>query len=137
SGRSIRHPDPDPLRRHGAGLRDRYYQTRALPLRGTGFGTAMMANCEYRDCILKATNVSLTLGKTVILRDLNAEIRDVYRPGLVTGQVVGVLGPSGIGKTRLFRILSGIDQPDTGSVLIGDRPVKRGMVGVVAQNYPL
>ena len=58
---------------------------------------------------------------------------------MVTGQVVGLLGPSGIGKTRLFRILAGIDAPDTGQVVIGDPgvPVRRGMVGVVAQNYPL
>jgi polar amino acid transport system ATP-binding protein/sulfate transport system ATP-binding protein len=96
-------------------------------------------NCEYRETILKADGVSLTLGKNVILRDLNLEIRDVYRPGYITGQIVGLLGPSGIGKTRLFRILSGIDRPDTGSVLIGPKcePVQRGKVGVVAQNYPL
>jgi NitT/TauT family transport system ATP-binding protein len=96
-------------------------------------------NCEYRGTVLKAANVSLTLGKNVILRDLNLEIRDLYRPGNVTGQVVGLLGPSGIGKTRLFRVLSGIDAPNTGSVVIGEPavPVKRGMVGVVAQNYPL
>ncbi len=95
--------------------------------------------CEYRGTILKASNVSLTLGKNVILRDLNLEIRDLYRPGYVTGQIVGLLGPSGIGKTRLFRILSGIDKPDAGEVLIGEKcePVRRGMVGVVAQNYPL
>src|SRR5450759_289007 len=95
--------------------------------------------CEYRGTILKATNVSLTLGKNVILRDLNLEIRDIYRPGMVTGQVVGVLGPSGIGKPRLVRVLSGIDEPNTGTVSIGGdaKPVKRGMVGVIAQNYPL
>jgi NitT/TauT family transport system ATP-binding protein len=94
---------------------------------------------ELRKTILKAENVSLTLGKNPVLRDLNIEIRDIYRPGFVTGQIVGLLGPSGIGKTRLFRILSGIDQPDSGRVLIGEEgvPVQRGMVGVVAQNYPL
>lgn len=94
---------------------------------------------ELRKTILKAENVSLTLGKNPILRDLNIEIRDIYRPGFVTGQIVGLLGPSGIGKTRLFRILSGIDQPDSGRVLVGEEgvPVQRGMVGVVAQNYPL
>jgi NitT/TauT family transport system ATP-binding protein len=99
----------------------------------------MTVPCEYRDVILKATDVSLRLGKNVILRDLNLEIRDLYRPDCVTGQVVGLLGPSGIGKTRLFRILSGIDAPDKGTVLIGQKcePVRRGMVGVVAQNYPL
>jgi len=96
-------------------------------------------NCEYRATLLKASSVCLTLGKNVILRDLELEIRDVYRPGYITGQIVGLLGPSGIGKTRLFRILSGIDRPDTGCVLIGEKcePVQRGMVGVVAQNYPL
>src|SRR5215467_91490 len=96
-------------------------------------------NCEYRDIILKATDVSLILGGNVILRDLNLEIRDLYRPDCVTGQVVGLLGPSGIGKTRLFRVLSGIDKPNHGTVTIGPKaiPVERGMVGVVAQNYPL
>jgi polar amino acid transport system ATP-binding protein/sulfate transport system ATP-binding protein len=95
--------------------------------------------CEYRNTILKASGVSLTLGTNVILRDLNLEIRDLYRPGYVTGQIIGVLGPSGIGKTRLFRILSGIDRPETGEILIGEKcePVQRGMVGVVQQNYPL
>jgi polar amino acid transport system ATP-binding protein/sulfate transport system ATP-binding protein len=96
-------------------------------------------NCEYRGTILKAEGVSLTLGGKPILRDLNLEVRDLYRPGYVTGQIVGLLGPSGIGKTRLFRILSGIDRPDKGQVLVGENctPVERGMVGVVAQNYPL
>lgn len=96
-------------------------------------------NCEYRGTILKAEGVSLTLGGKAILRDLNLEIRDLYRPGYVTGQIVGLLGPSGIGKTRLFRILAGIDSPDKGLVTIGEKcvPVERGMVGVVAQNYPL
>jgi polar amino acid transport system ATP-binding protein/sulfate transport system ATP-binding protein len=96
-------------------------------------------NCEYRGTLLKATGVSLTLGKNVVLRDVDLEVRDLYRPGYVTGQIVGLLGPSGIGKTRLFRILAGIDRPDKGEVLIGEKcePVQRGMVGVVAQNYPL
>jgi polar amino acid transport system ATP-binding protein/sulfate transport system ATP-binding protein len=70
---------------------------------------------------------------------VNLEIRDIYRPGFTQGQVVCLLGPSGIGKTCLFRILAGLDAPDSGSVLLGKegKPVARGMVGVVAQNYPL
>src|SRR5205807_709075 len=59
--------------------------------------------------------------------------------GRTQGQVVGLLGPSGMGKTTLFRVLAGLDAPDRGAVLLGEegRPVERGMVGVVAQNYPL
>ena len=99
----------------------------------------MASDYEYRATILKVSNVSQTLGGNLILRDVNLAIRDIYRPGQVTGQVVGLLGPSGVGKTRLFRIIAGMDEPDTGSVLIGEQgiPVRRGMVGVVAQQYPL
>jgi len=94
---------------------------------------------EYHATILKAKDVSLNLGGNQILRDVDLEVKDIHRPGTVTGQVVALLGPSGIGKTRFFRILAGLDAPDTGSVLIGEKavPVRRGMVGVVAQNYPL
>src|SRR5690242_1766064 len=44
-----------------------------------------------------------------------------------------------MGKTSLFRILAGLDAPDTGTVVLEKecKPVERGMVGVVAQNYPL
>jgi len=100
---------------------------------------AASAYYELRECLLKAENVSLTLGGRLILRDVNLEIKNIVRPGLQQGQVVALLGPSGIGKTRLFRILAGLDEPDTGQVFVGDpaEPVKRGEVGVVAQNYPL
>ena len=55
------------------------------------------------------------------------------------GQVVGFLGPSGIGKTQLFRIIAGLNKPTSGRVTINgqDRPVQAGEVGVVAQDYPL
>ena len=94
---------------------------------------------EYKECILKAEGVNVRLGGAQILRDLNLEIKNVVRPGMTQGQVVGLLGPSGMGKTTLFRILAGLDKPDSGSVCVdeGLRPVERGMVGVVAQNYPL
>src|SRR5215217_4710043 len=55
------------------------------------------------------------------------------------GQVVGLLGPSGMGKTTLFRVLAGLDAPTSGTALVEKEgiPVRKGMVGVVAQNYPL
>jgi polar amino acid transport system ATP-binding protein/sulfate transport system ATP-binding protein len=94
---------------------------------------------ELKETILKLEGVSRTLGGKVILRDVNLEVRNIVRPGLSQGQVVGLLGPSGVGKTTLFRILAGLDTPDSGCVLLGEdaKPVERGMVGVVAQRYPL
>lgn len=94
---------------------------------------------EKKETILKVENVSLNLGGNQILKDVNVEIKDIVRPDCTQGQIVGFLGPSGIGKTKFFEILSGILQPNTGTVLVGQKlePVKIGMVGVVQQNYPL
>jgi ABC-type nitrate/sulfonate/bicarbonate transport system ATPase subunit len=89
--------------------------------------------------ILKAENISLNLGGNQILQDINIEIKDIVRPNVTTGQIVGFLGPSGVGKTKFFEILSGLLEPTTGTVILGDplEPVQAGMVGVVQQNYPL
>jgi ABC-type transporter Mla maintaining outer membrane lipid asymmetry ATPase subunit MlaF len=57
-----------------------------------------MSNYEYKKTILKVENVSLKLGDNQILRDCNVEIKDVVRPGHTTGQIIGFLAPSGMGK---------------------------------------
>ena len=99
----------------------------------------MPERCKYTDTLLKVDHVSLSYDDKVILRAVNAEIRDIVRADCTQGQVVGFLGPSGIGKTQLFRIIAGLNQPTSGRVLVNSTltPVKAGMVGVVAQNYPL
>ena len=57
------------------------------------------------------------------------------------GQVVSLIGRSGIGKTQLFRILSGLQKPDAGQILVREgkpwalRPVHAGDMGVIFQNY--
>jgi polar amino acid transport system ATP-binding protein/sulfate transport system ATP-binding protein len=107
---------------------------------------------SYAQTLLKIENVSLSAsadglrllekeepGSHPILRGVNAEIRKIIRPGQVTGQVVGFIGPSGIGKTQLFRIIAGLNRPTVGQVTINGntKPVEAGEVGVVAQSYPL
>ncbi|HLK15368.1 MAG TPA: ATP-binding cassette domain-containing protein [Fimbriimonadaceae bacterium] len=93
---------------------------------------------EMRETLLKAEGVSLHLGGNPILRDVNLDLKNIARPGMTQGQIVGLLGPSGMGKTQLFRILSGLNVPDVGRVTLkGDVPVSPGRVGVVAQDYPL
>lgn len=52
------------------------------------------------------------LGKADILKDINFEIKE--------GEMVAVMGPSGSGKSTLLYNVSGMDDPDTGEVMLGD-----------------
>jgi ABC-type nitrate/sulfonate/bicarbonate transport system ATPase subunit len=98
----------------------------------------MKQEYEIKDIeILKIENVSLKYGEKLILRDINLTIKDVVRKSTITGQVVGLLAPSGRGKTQLFKLIAGLNQPTEGSILVHGKPVEAGDVGVVAQNYPL
>ncbi len=89
--------------------------------------------------LLKVDNVQLSYSDKVILRDINFTIQDIVRPNVLQGQVVSLIGRSGIGKTQLFKILAGMNKPTSGKVTIGEdmHEVREGEVGVVSQNYIL
>jgi sulfate-transporting ATPase len=65
------------------------------------------------------------------LGDLVIECKDVHKGygdrllidslsfGLPPGGIVGIIGPNGAGKTTLFRMLSGIEKPDSGEIRLG------------------
>jgi len=68
------------------------------------------------------------------LRDIDLEIEP--------GECLVLLGPSGCGKTTLLRLLAGLEEVDTGRILIGDRDVAEVRpadrdVAMVFQNYAL
>lgn len=94
---------------------------------------------ELKDVLVSIKDVSLAYDGRPILNGVNAEVRDIIRPGCITGQIVGILGPSGVGKSQLSRILTGLQPPTSGNVTVGANaePVKAGLVGYVPQNYPL
>ena len=71
------------------------------------------------EVVLKVDHVGLTYDRP-ILRDINFCIRNIVRPGLLQGQVVSLVGRSGIGKTQLFKLLSGLQRPTTGKISIYD-----------------
>jgi len=58
------------------------------------------------------------------------------------GELIALLGPSGCGKTTALRILAGLEDTDSGRVLVGgtditDRPANRRDMGMVFQAYSL
>jgi len=99
----------------------------------------MQTTYELKETLLTLEKLCLKLGERPVLNEVCATVKNVTRPGVLQSQVVAVLGPSGVGKTQLLRLLSGLSVPDAGRVLVGpeQQPVVRGKVGVVAQTYPL
>jgi polar amino acid transport system ATP-binding protein/sulfate transport system ATP-binding protein len=97
-----------------------------------------MIESSVGEVLLSVREVSLRLGGNQILSKVCCDVRDRIRPNVCTGQLVALLGPSGVGKSRLIRIIAGLDPPDSGAVLgHKEQPLVAGTVGVVFQDYPL
>jgi len=97
-----------------------------------------MTPCIKKQELLNVENICLAYNDKPILRDICFNIKDIVRPDVTQGQVVSLVGRSGIGKTQLFKILSGLQQPTSGKVMInGNKEVQAGDMGVVFQNYYL
>ncbi|MCX8055543.1 MAG: energy-dependent translational throttle protein EttA [Ignavibacteria bacterium] len=62
--------------------------------------------------VIESQNVSKSYGDKLLFENLNFD--------LPPAGIVGVIGPNGAGKTTLFRLIMGIEQPDTGNITIGD-----------------
>jgi len=67
--------------------------------------------------ILRLDKISLKFGRKIILDNLNLKIN--------SGQILGLLGPNGVGKTTIFNIITGLIAPDFGSVLINSDNVNK------------
>jgi ABC-type nitrate/sulfonate/bicarbonate transport system ATPase subunit len=97
-----------------------------------------MTTFTKEESVLQARDVCLSYDGKPILRDINFEIRNIIRPGIRQGQVISLIGRSGIGKTQLFKLLSGLQKPTSGEILIhGNQKVRPGDMGVIFQNYYL
>ena len=82
--------------------------------------------------MIAVRDVTKSFGDFVALDDVSLEIPD--------GSLTSLLGPSGSGKSTLLRIIAGLEQPDTGTVVIhGDDatrvPPQRRGIGFVFQHY--
>ncbi|MDD2801036.1 MAG: energy-dependent translational throttle protein EttA [Methylococcales bacterium] len=63
------------------------------------------------DIVINADNISKAFGDRLLINDLSFK--------LPPGGIVGIIGPNGAGKTTLFRMMAGVDQPDSGTLTLG------------------
>lgn len=83
----------------------------------------------------------------VELKDINKtfgnfKASDNVNFGIEKGKLIGLLGPSGSGKTTILRMIAGLEQPDSGDLIIdgvrvNDIPASKRGIGFVFQNYAL
>jgi sulfate transport system ATP-binding protein len=83
---------------------------------------------------IEVRNIQKTFGSFCALDDISLEFP--------SGELVALLGPSGCGKTTLLRIIAGLEQADSGQVLLegedaSDTHVRERQVGFVFQHYAL
>ena len=71
------------------------------------------------DLVIEAKGVNKAFGDKVLMEDIN------FR--LPPGGIVGIIGPNGAGKTTLFRMITGQDSPDSGTLTTG-KTVQLGYV---------
>jgi len=67
------------------------------------------------DRVIEVSDVRKGYGDTVLLEGMTFS--------LPPGAIVGIIGPNGAGKTTLFRMLLGEEDPDDGSIMLGDTVV--------------
>lgn len=83
---------------------------------------------------IQIRNIKKRFGSFIALDDITVDFP--------SGELVALLGPSGCGKTTLLRIIAGLEQADSGQVLLegedtSDTHVRERQVGFVFQHYAL
>jgi sulfate transport system ATP-binding protein len=82
--------------------------------------------------MISVNGVSKRFGDFQALDDVSLDVQE--------GSLTALLGPSGSGKSTLLRIVAGLEQPDSGSIVIDGRdqtgvPAQRREIGFVFQHY--
>ena len=72
---------------------------------------------KNKNVILKLDKLFLKFGKKIILDNLDLELSN--------GQILGLLGPNGVGKSTIFNLITGLISPDFGSIIINSEKVNK------------
>ncbi|MDD2815023.1 MAG: energy-dependent translational throttle protein EttA [Thiotrichaceae bacterium] len=64
------------------------------------------------DLVVEATNITKSFGDRVLMENLSFT--------LPKGGIVGIIGANGAGKSTLFRMIAGVEKPDSGDIRLGE-----------------
>ena len=93
-----------------------------------------MTTSQDNNPVVSIRNLSKSFGTATVLDDINFDVSE--------GEIVVLLGASGSGKTTILRIISGLEMPDSGSIVlhgkdVTDVPARLRGTGVIFQSYAL
>ena len=77
--------------------------------------------------VIEFENISLAYGNRLILDNINFKINE--------GQIFGMLGPNGVGKSTIFNLITGLINPGTGKIKIAGEDVTRYPVYLRTKKY--
>ena len=79
--------------------------------------------------LLRLEKISVYFGKRKILEDLNLSLNQ--------GEILGLLGPNGVGKSTIFNIIIGLLKPNYGTVFIEKKDVTQDPIFYRTKNYKI
>ena len=77
--------------------------------------------------IIEFKNISLSYGERLILDNLNFKINE--------GQICGILGPNGVGKSTIFNLITGLIKPNNGNIKITNQDVTNFPIYLRTQKF--
>ena len=79
--------------------------------------------------VIEFENVSLAYGNRLILDNINFKINE--------GQIFGMLGPNGVGKSTIFNLITGLIDPGNGKIKIANKDVTNYPIYLRAKKFKL
>ena len=83
---------------------------------------------KQKQTILRFQNVSLSFEKRQILENISFEINQ--------GEIFGMLGPNGVGKSTIFNLITGLIKPNNGEIIIREENVNEYPIFLVPNPDP-
>ena len=70
---------------------------------------------KNKKTLLELKNLSLSFGERQVLENINFEINE--------GEILGMLGPNGVGKSTIFNLITGLIKPNSGDIYIKNEKI--------------